>query len=165
MSDTVYGQLEDTKTALARKLVQNNEICGVLAALLGRVVIACQQKGISISDVHMGALRTTGDGTFMSRIDYNYRGLMVPPGLGEKGTFEDYLAHKGVELAKVLALNNSMSVLFESLVGRIEQYASQKSVDFKDLWVYHEGAFISKDDELVIKVGHGLKPYKLRETR
>lgn len=163
MSDTAFHHLLDTKTELARTLNQNNEICGVLAALLGRVVIIAAQRGVSITNVRMGTLRSTGDGTFTSRISFNHLGLTIPVGIEPKGSLEDYLANKGVQLAKVLAMNPSMGVLFEALTAKIVDYAKTKGVNFSEVWVYNEGAFISRDDELVVKVGHGQKPYKLKE--
>ena len=163
MSDTAFHHLLDTKTGLARTLNQNDEVCGVLAALLGRVVIEAARRGVQVANVRMGTLRSTGDGTFTSRISFNHSGLIIPVGIEPKGSLEDYLANKGVQLAKVLAVNPSMGGLFEALAEKLVSYAKTKGATFSDLWVYNEGAFISKDDELVIKVGHGAKPYKLKE--
>ena len=163
MSDTVYGQLAGTSTGLARKLEQNQALCGVLSALLGRVVIECSNRGVSISNVHMWPMATQGEGVFTSAIDYGYRGFQVPAGFGEKGTFEEYLAHKGVQLAKVLAVNHSVSRFFESLVSRLEMYALDKGIDFSELWVMEDGAFISKDDVLVLKVVSQKKRWSLLE--
>lgn len=163
MSDTAFHHLIDTKTELARTLNQNNEVCGVLAALLGRVVIEAARRGVPVQNVRMGTLRSTGDGTFTSRIVFNHTGLILPVGIEPKGSLEDYLANKGVQLAKVLAMNPSMGILFEALTAKLVDYAKTKGVTFSDLWVYNEGAFISRDDELVIRVGHGDKPYKLKE--
>ena len=163
MSDTAFHHLIDTKTELARTLNQNNEVCGVLAALLGRVVIEAAKRGAPVQHVRMSALRAHGDGMFTSRIYFNHTGLSLPVGIESKGSLEDYLANKGIQLAKVLAMNHSIGILFEALTERLVAYAKTKGVTFSDLWVYNEGAFISNDDELVIKVGYGEKPYKLKE--
>lgn len=164
MADTAFHHLLDTKTHLARVLATNNEVCGVLAALLGRVVIEAANRGIPITGVRMGTLRATGKGVFTSRISFSHDALWIPAGIGQKGSLEDYLANKGVQLAKVLAMNHSMGVLFEALTEKLVEYAKTNGAPFSDIWVHNEGAFVSKDDELVIKVGFGQKPYKLKEV-
>lgn len=160
---TPFQHLLGTKAPLARLLNTNNEVCGVLAALLGRLVIEASRKGVPITGVQMGPLRSTGDGQFMSRVSYNYSPMILPVGVAPKGSLEDYLADKGIQLAKVLAMNHSVGTLFEALTEKIVNYAKTKGVQFSDVWVYNEGAFISKDDEMVVKVGVGQKPYKLKE--
>jgi hypothetical protein len=164
VSDTAFHHLLDTKTPLARVIGSNAEVCQVLAGLLGKIVIMAAEKGVPINGVYMGELRASGGGQFTSRITFNYRPLTIPIGIEPKGSLEDYLANKGIQLAKVLAMNPSVGRLFESLTSKLVEYAKTKGVNFSELWVYNEGAFISRDDEMVIKVGHGAKPYKLKET-
>ena len=160
---TRFQHLLETKTPLAATLATNNEVCGVLAALLGRVVIIAAQRGVPINGVRMGQLHASGQGQFTSRISFNHAALILPVSIEGKGSFEDYLANKGVQLAKVLAMNQSMGAFFEALTERLVAYAKTKGAAFSDLWVYNDGAFISNDDELVVRVGHGDKPYKLKE--
>ncbi len=162
MADTAFQHLLDTKTPLAKTLGSNSELCGVLSALLGLLVIECKKKGAPVDQVQLSELRAQGNGQFMCRVKY-FGGLVFPCGIGEKGSFEDYMANKGIQLAKVLAQNYSVSRFFESLCLKLDDYAKTKGVNFSDLWVYNDGAFISRDDELVIKVGYGAKPYKLKE--
>lgn len=164
MAETVSQHLDNVRPRLLRKLEQNNELCKTLAGLLGLVVIESQRRGVSVENVNLSPLRTLGDGMFGARIDYFYRGLQVPAGFGEKGTFEEYLAAKGVQLAKVLALNHSVSRFFESLVEAVDRHAMDKGVRFSELHVMEDGAFISKDDELVIKVVSQKQRWKLLET-
>lgn len=163
MSETVSGQLEDTKTGLARRLYQNGELCGALGGLLGRLVIECQRRGCGIGDVHMGPIANRGRGMFGSRVTFHYRGMMVPAGFGAKGTLEEYLANKGVQMAKVLAENYSVNQFFEALIQGMDSYAKDRGVQFQELWV--KQAFLSKDDELAIEIGHGEKTYDLKEAK
>lgn len=162
MADTAFQHLLNTATPLATTLATNNEVCSVLAGLLGKLVIECQAKGVPVNQVQLSDLRAQGNGQFMCRIKY-FGGLVFPCGIGVKGSLEDYMANKGIQLAKVLAQNYSISRFFEALVTRLVEYAKTKGVPFSDLWVYNDGAFISRDDELVIRVGHGDRPYKLKE--
>lgn len=163
MAKLVSEELESKNTALFRKLSENADVSGVLAALLGRIIIECQRRGAPITSVVMGEVMPYGDGEFRSRITFKQSALWTPVTLGHKNDFMDYLAAKGIALAKVLGSNASVAALFQGLAERLESWAAFRGIPFKELRVHEDGAFISNDNELVIRVERGQRRYKLLE--
>lgn len=148
----VAGHLEDTRSRLLKKLHQNEDLCNVIIALLGRLAIEAHHRGgpaaIRVSDV-----QEHGNGEFRARISFAQNQLWTPSRPNYKNDLMEYMAAKNNSLAQILALNDGVADFFQVLIGKIEQYATFKSIPFYRLKVVSGGAFISKDWELVIRVG------------
>ena len=149
---SVATHLEDTRSRLLKKLYKNEDLCNVVIALLGRLTLMAHGRGgpksIRISDV-----QEHGNGEFRARISFAPVSLRTPSRPTPKNDLMDYMASKNIALASVLAYNTDVADFFQTLVGKIEQYAAFKSIPFYRLKVLTGGAFISKDNELVIRVG------------
>ena len=149
---SVSTHLEDTRSRLLKKLCQNEDLCNVIIALLGRLAIEAHHRGgpaaIRLSDV-----QEQGNGEFRARISFARNKLWTPSRPTYKNDLMEYMVRKNNSLAQVLALNDGVADFFQVLIGKIEQYATFKSIPFYRLKVITGGAFISKDWELVIRVG------------
>lgn len=149
---SVAGHLEDTRSRLLKKLYKNEDLCNVIIALLGRLAIEAHNRGgpaaIRVSDV-----QEQGNGEFRARISFAPASLWTPSRPMYKSDLMEYMAAKNNSLAQVLALNDGLADFFQVLIGKIEQYAEHKSIPFYRLKVLTGGAFISRDNELVIRVG------------
>ena len=101
----------------------------------------------------MGQPVESGNGEFRCRISYVDSSLVVPVKIQAQSDFAKYMANKNMAMARALSVNESISNFFEAITVRIEQYAEHKRIPFPDVKVPTGGAFISKDNELVIRVG------------
>jgi len=153
MSETVAQELVDKKPLLLQKIESNEDLANVLMALLGRLVLECTSKGFKLNAIRFSDL-SEKDGRFQARISYLQNSLFVPTKtIQPRNDFISYLASKNSALVAVLRVNEHVAKLFETLVARIEQYAFHKSIPFNELQVLTNGAFISRDNDLVITVG------------
>lgn len=153
MSETVAQELSETKPLLLQKIESNEQLANVLMGLLGRLILECTAKGYKFNAVRLGSIQEN-NGRFMSRIVYLQTTLMLPPKRIEgKNDFVTYLNNKNSSMATMLRVNSDVARSFEELTMRIEQYAFHKRIPFNELVVVTNGAFISRDDELVITVG------------
>lgn len=166
MSDTAFHHLEGKSNALAYKIAENPDVVKVMAGLLGLIVLECKKRGVPLTAIRMGELQSYGDGEFRSHVTYLSGGLWTPVlDIPAKTEFMEYLAWKGIALAKVLEMNVSVAALFEKLTSRLEQWAAFRGIPFKELRVHEDGAFLSQDNDLVIRVERGQRKYDLREVK
>lgn len=149
---SVATVLEDKRSLLLKKLYSNEDLCNVIIALLGRLALEAHSRG-GARCIRMSSISEVGNGEFRSRISFIHMNLWTPSRPTPKNDLMDYMAAKNISLANLLAQNPHIADFFQTLVGKIEQYAAFKSIPFYRLKVITGGAFISKDWELVIRVG------------
>ena len=73
--------------------------------------------------------------------------------IGIRSDFGTYIGNKNSAMAQLLRVNDSVAKFFEKLTMQIESFAFYKRIPFNELKVITNGAFISRDNELVITVG------------
>jgi hypothetical protein len=149
---SVATVLEDTRSRLLKKLYKNEDLCNVVIALLGRLTIESHSFG-GPQSIRLSDIQEHGNGEFRARISYAKPKLWLPSRPVAKNDLMDYMANKNIALAQVLYQNPGVSEFFQTLIGKIEQYSAFKSIPFYRLKVITGGAFISRDGELVIRVG------------
>lgn len=149
---SVSTVLEDKRSRLLKKLHSNEDLCNVIIALLGRLAIEAHHRG-GPTAIRLSGVQEHGNGEFRSRISFAQVKLWAPSRPTYKNDLMEYMARKNMALAQILALNDGVADFFQVLIGKIEQYATFKSIPFYRLKVITGGAFISRDWELVIRVG------------
>ena len=148
MSQNVAEQISSSKPKLYQKIVENEDITNILIALLGKLVITYSRAG----EIRLSPIVVAGN-EFRSRIEIVGNPLVLPPRLVIHNDLRDYMASKNIALSRVLALNKHVADFFQELLERLVSYSEFNHIDFKDLKVVQGCAFISKDHEIVIKVG------------
>ena len=148
MSKSVAEEIGNEKPRLLAKICENEDVANVLIALLGKLVITYRTAG----EIRFSPLQVT-DNEFRSRISIIENPIIKPPQLAVRNDLRDYMASKNISLAKVLLLNRHVADFFQELVSRMVNYCDFRHIQFKDLKIITGGAFISKDGELVIRVG------------
>lgn len=152
MSQSVAQELADKRTRLLQKLDTNESVASVLVALLGKLIITYKNT----PSIKMGPIRTNSEknyGEFVSQIEIVRNPLILPPRIIGHNDLKDYMAAKNIALAKVLSTNKTISDFFQELIERIDVYAEWKRIPFSKLKVIEQGAFISANHLLVIRVG------------
>lgn len=153
MSVNVAQEIAEKKPLLLQKIESNDDLASVLMALLGRVILEATARGFKINGVRMGELFEIGNGEFRCRITYMDTSLILPVKIQIQSSFSKYMAGKNMAMARALSVNASIAGFFEALTSRIEQWAEHKRIPFNEIKVITGGAFISRDNELVIRLG------------
>jgi hypothetical protein len=149
----VTQEMVDRKPLLLQKIESNPDLANVLLALLGRIILESAAKGYKINGVRLSEIHEVGNGDFRCRISYQDTSLIVPVKIMARSDFATYMAGKNIAMARALSINPSIAQFFEAVTMRLEQYAEHKRIPFPELKVLTGGAFISRDNELVIRVG------------
>lgn len=153
MSDTVFERLDEHSSRFRRKLEQNADLCNVLIALLGRILLFSQWRGVGVNCARLGPVSEIGNGEFRCNLYFLPLSLTVPVSLHPRSDLTDYMASKQISLARLLTVNPQIADRFQELIEQIDRWATHKGVTFAMLKVLTGGAFISKNLEMVIRVG------------
>jgi hypothetical protein len=152
MSDNVFEQLEDESPRFRAKLETNQDLCNVLIALLGRIILVSQSFGRGVNAARLGPVSEYGNGEFRMSLFYLTTTLVTPISVTRKSALRDYMFAKQISLARVLSVNPQIADRFQELIEQIDRWATHKRIPFCDLKVITGGAFISRDLDVVIRV-------------
>ena len=159
MSQTVYDQLASKKESLADRFGLNPELGNVVLALLGRLVIICQERGKPIEGIIIGPIATTQsnnkDLTLRAHVIFGSVAVSRSAMWQLQTDFAKYAQSKAAGLALALQRNPTLANFFEDLAMCVDNWSKEIRLPFENIKV-KQSIISVPGDIFVLKLGKEL---------
>lgn len=155
MATSVFEVLHDNKRSLLEKLTENQDLCNFVLGFVGRCICITAERGLPLEGIQFGPVEaedlTNGDASLRARVIFNQTPQTAASIWPPQSDFARYVRSKAHGMGIALQKNPNLNHFFQSLIERIDQYATHKGVQFGKLKV--QKAIITTADILVLQVG------------
>lgn len=149
MSRNVAEAIEGRAATLFEKMISNSDVSNVIMALVGRLVIMAHQLGKPIEGISVASPTWSGR-KLTARIEFHSL-MLTPPSLwAGQSDLKRYVASKSANMALVFDKNPGLLRFFNDLIGKLDQFCTHKSVEFRNLKL--EKSIITPDNVLMMSV-------------
>jgi hypothetical protein len=132
---SVHDQLSKTKPSLVTRIIQNQDVTGMIMGYINIFHGLRKVQGIAIETLEFGPLEDIGDGAFTCAIRFNSVAALRSGIWTPTTEVQGYAASRAAHFAETLRLNPNIEKWIASVVESLERWADAKGCEWGNITI------------------------------